>query len=127
MPNVIKDIFWKVVKKYKKRTIQNSDVSLEEFSFNLNNYLKRCELCRVGKVIIIKIPKPGSNMIYKNEGIFSSIQLYNKLIDSVKFDGELNIIDPLGDAVDSDYLTDGYHLNRNGFNKVFNNLDLTLK
>lgn len=126
LPAFIKNLFWITLKRYKKRTPKNSDVSLEDFSLNLNNYLKRCELCMVEKVIIIKIQKPGSNMVRKNKNIYKSIQSYNYIIDSLEFKGDLCVIDPLGDAVDSDYISDGYHLNSNGFDKVFNKLTLVL-
>ena len=123
-PKFINEPFWKLVKKYKKRSDKNADVSLENFKFNLENFIKRAVKINTEKIILIKIQKPGLKMVNKNPFILDSIKKYNLVFDDLKNKYNLIIvINPLDFANENDYVEDGYHVNQNGFHKVFNELN----
>ena len=63
-------------------------------------------------------------MVNKNPFILDSIKKYNSVFDDLKNKYNLIIvINPLDFANENDYVEDGYHVNQNGFHKVFNELN----
>lgn len=123
VPKPINNYIWKIVKIFVKRSSEKSDVSIIDFDKNLNSFCKRCLLNKVEKLIIIKIQKPGDNMIKKNDNIITSIIKYNEIIDSLIFKYDFVITtNSLSNAENNDYIEDGYHLNEKGLNKVYQEL-----
>lgn len=122
-PLYIKKYFWKVSKKIKKRSILNADVDLKKFENNITNFLDRCKILGVERCIIIKIQKPGKIMIDKNPEIIRAVNLYNTIYDNMeKIYNFVKVIDPLKDGNDDFYINDGYHVNTQGFKKVYESL-----
>ncbi len=127
-PLFIKKNFWKVSKKIKKRSILNADVNLKKFEKNITNFLDRCKILEVEKCIIIKIQKPGKIMINKNPEIIKAVNLYNTIFDHMeKIYDFVTVINPLKDGNDDFYIIDGYHVNKIGFNKVYEELKSEIK
>ncbi len=119
-PSLIKNTFWVLSKKYKKRSSVNADVYLNEFGENISSYLKRCEKNNIKNCIIIKIQIPGEVMIKKSPDIMRAIEIYNNKIEDVSSQYKfVKIISPLSSGCNDDYVDDGYHLNKKGFQKVF--------
>ncbi|MCX8492312.1 MAG: SGNH/GDSL hydrolase family protein [Cyclobacteriaceae bacterium] len=119
-PDFIRNKFWKLTKRFKSRISENADVSVDQFKSNLDSYIKRCERELMEKLIIIKIPAPSEALLQKNPKIRESIEAYNEVINSIKFNGQFMVIDPLRDGSNDDYIEDGYHLSKLGSQKIFN-------
>jgi acyl-CoA thioesterase-1 len=123
MPEKIKFFFWIYLKKIKKRKNKLSDVLPNEFKLNLINYFDRCLKNGVEKLVIILIQKPGILMIKKNPTIIQNIDLYNSIVlDIIKEYDFIQIINPLSDAEELNYISDGYHLSNIGAIKVYEDL-----
>lgn len=123
LPASLSKIFWIIVKKTLKRTTKKCDVPLSEFQKNITNYLNKCKSNGVEKIIIIKIQRPGLTVVKKNPKILNSIEKYNIVLDNLKNQFDFIIlIDPLKNGHDEDYINDGYHINSNGSQKVYNEL-----
>lgn len=126
MPAQIRNALIWIVKKVKKRSVDNAYVSLTEFRDNLLNYLNRGENSGVKKVVFIKICTPDNKFIDKNPTIIEAINAYNKVFDELesKFKWVITI-DPLSFTGEEIY-DDGYHPNPAGNKKVFQSLKETL-
>jgi acyl-CoA thioesterase-1 len=104
-PNFVNQLFWKVIKKYKKRSAENADVSLENFKLNLENFVERAIKINIEKIIIIKIQKPSSQMVNKNLLILDSIKKYNSVFDELnnKYNF-ITVINPLDFANENSFV-----------------------
>jgi len=120
LPKYFSSPIWRVIKKITIRRVRFADVSPFNFKKNLYDYFSRCNKLGIEKLVFIKISKPGTNMIIKNKHIVSQVELYNNLIDKVsKQFAFVELINPLEDGLDDYYISDGYHLNKNGHNQIF--------
>lgn len=126
-PSFFQIFFWDFVKKIKNRSDSNSYVTLDNFKKNIENYVERCNNNGVIRLIVIAIPTPGSSMLKSNPGIAKSINRYNEVFKTLSFKGELLIVNPLIQGESNDYLEDGYHLSKHGFDKVFSSLLALIK
>lgn len=119
-PEKLKSFIYKLIKKIKKRSSKNADITPDQFYNNLNNYLSRCKKNNVEKVILIKICTPNNTLKEKNPEIFDSIVFYNKIIDKLTEQNSfVNSIDPLNSNITHDIYADGYHPNKCGNELVF--------
>jgi lysophospholipase L1-like esterase len=119
MPDSFQKRFWSFIKKYKNRNIENSDVPIDRFKNNLENYFNRCITSNVRKVIIIKICTPGLQMVSRNNGITEAVKQYNNIYDDMALKYPiLKIVNPLFSGDDELYV-DGYHPNKKGNEMVY--------
>jgi lysophospholipase L1-like esterase len=115
LPGFLSGFIWKVIKKYKRRTVANADVSLDKFNTNIIKYIERAEKCGVEKIIVVKIASPGSKMIEKNPGIGNQVQVYNAVYSALSEKSKLiKLIDTLEGVGDDYFIEDGYHLSELG-------------
>lgn len=121
-PSPLRNLFWKAVKRLMRRKLSKCDVPPDTFKDNLLKYLKRCENCGVEKLIVLKIPTPSKPMIDSNPQIINSIRVYNEILQSMNYSRELILIDLLENSNENDFIEDGYHLSKQGFERVFDSL-----
>lgn len=107
---------WKVFKILKKRNINRTDVSLENFHLNVERYIQKCIHNNVQKIIIIKIATPGEVMVKSNPLIELSIRKYNQIYEeiAVKYPEIIVVVAPLHSGDNSCFVEDGYHPNGEG-------------
>lgn len=123
MPKGLQNVFWPIYKKFVKRSLNRTDVSIERFEHNLENYLNQCCLAKVERVIIIKIATPGPTMVCANPLIESSVERYNAIYDLLPHRYPfVTVINPLCLGQDEYYAGDGYHPNEAGNRKVMQEL-----
>lgn len=118
-----------IIKSNRQRTSKRSYVDLDTFSKNFENYLSRCVLQSVVKVIAIAIVFPGQDMIRKNPTIIEAVHAYNDVLNSLAKRFEFfEVINPLSESnALKDIYSDGYHPNSKGNELVFHSLTETLK
>lgn len=116
IPNVVSGKIWKIIKIFKKRNLNCTEVSIEVFRQNLINYIEQCRKIGVEKVIVIKIATPGEAMVLQNPLILKAIEFYNKVYDQLLdlYSSYLYIINPLSTGDNAFYVSDGYHPNAIG-------------
>ncbi|MDP5028535.1 MAG: hypothetical protein NWQ14_09955 [Flavobacterium sp.] len=123
LPIFFKDFFWLISKKYKKRSQENAEVTLYKFKKNIEDFVERCKVLGVDRCIFIKIQIPGQVMIKKNPEIIESITQYNKVYDEFEaLYSFVKVLNPLSEGNENWYIDDGYHVNKNGFQQVFDSL-----
>ena len=62
-------------------------------------------------------------MVKKNPEIINSITLYNEVFDQVAVKYSfVKVLNPLFEGNQNWYVDDGYHVNKNGFQQVYNSL-----
>lgn len=116
LPEKFSSNCWKIFKTFRKRNINRTDVSLDKFRLNVEQYIKQCIHNNVEKIIIIKIAAPGEAMLKNNPLIKSSIKLYNQVYEEIaaKYSQYVILTDPLHIGDNSCYVADGYHPNGKG-------------
>ncbi len=116
LPKKISSNCWKIFKTFRKRNINRTDVSLDKFRLNVEQYIKQCIHNNVEKIIIIKIAAPGEAMLKNNPLIELSIKLYNQVYEEIaaKYSQYVILVVPLHIGDNSCYVTDGYHPNGKG-------------
>ncbi|WP_304709328.1 SGNH/GDSL hydrolase family protein [uncultured Rikenella sp.] len=123
MPKGVQNVFWPIYKKFVKRSLNRTDVSIERFEHNLENYLNQCCLAKVERVIIIKVATPGPTMIGANPLIKKSVEKYNAIYDRLPHRYSfVTVINPLRFGQDEYYAGDGYHPNEAGNREVMQEL-----
>ena len=108
------------VKKTRGRNPQFTDVSLEQFKYNVYNFSERCKAHDV-KLAIIKILRPTEIFLKKSPFIKLNIDSYNSIYEqaSVDFDN-VTIIDPIDIKLDVNSLClDELHINSQGHKLYF--------
>lgn len=122
-PQCIQNIFWKIWKTIKKRSIKKADVLPLQFLKNIDSYLKRCVHNKVSNVIIIKIATPSQSIVKNNPLFLEATKHYNgiydKLIENYPF---ITVVDPLKKGEEF-YYVDGYHPAKSGHELIFEELD----
>jgi len=127
LPKIIQFLFWKTLKKIKKRDVKNADVPVDKFKSNLTSYFNRCILHNVKKIIVIKIPTPARQMIERNAGICEAVKTYNLIYDEFALNNSLiEVVNPLSHGDEAVYI-DGYHPNKLGNDLIYNSLNKELK
>lgn len=123
LPSVMKQIFIKLIKKFKKRSLTNTTVPFHDFRSNLDNYISRAEKI-VKKVIIIPISIPDNSFFAKNQDALFNIEKYNnyyfELANEMNNVFCTNVLSPKID-INAVY-QDGYHPNELGHNFIFQEL-----
>lgn len=116
LPEKMSTVCWKVVKALRKRSINRTDVSLERFRLNVDQYVKACMNNHVSKVIIVQIATPGKAMIKSNSLIELSVKRYNQIYEEIaaKYPRVVILINPLHSGDSFCYVADGYHPNGMG-------------
>lgn len=118
-PEALRLFIISVIKKVKKRSLDNAYVSLDKFEKNLFDYIKRCERTNTKRVIFIKICMPDSKFIAKNPTVIAAINLYNNIFDELERKFKMVItVNPLKSNTEEIY-EDGYHPNSKGNELVF--------
>lgn len=126
-PNFIKKRIYKIIKKVKKRSIKNADLTLATFENNWVNYIERAKQLNT-KVICILISKPTALVTSKSPEIYKAIDLYNsKLIElSQKYDNFL-ILEPYTQDEINEFALDEFHVNERGHGCLYNKLKTLLE
>lgn len=123
LPQNILERYLYIVKKLRERNLNNTFVSPEKFTTNLREYLHRCAVLEVKKVIYIGICYPDNTMIEKNPTIGESVNYFNKIIlqlaDEYNF---LKPIFPLDSRNKQGIYSDGYNPNQKGHSVILNEL-----
>ncbi|WP_300850776.1 SGNH/GDSL hydrolase family protein [uncultured Rikenella sp.] len=123
MPKGVQNVFWPIYKKFVKRSLNRTDVSIERFEHNLENYLNQCCLAKVERVIIIKVATPGPTMVRANPLVERSVERYNAIYDLLpRRYPFVTVINPLCFGQDEYYAGDGYHPNEAGNREVMQEL-----
>lgn len=119
-PFFLKNFIWKLIKKYKTRSVVNVDVTIDRFESNIEKYINRCISIGVSRIFLIKIAKSGSAMVKKSPEILSQINLYNQIFDTLagKYQNCI-LINELTNANDDYFIEDGYHLSEFGNYNLF--------
>lgn len=119
MPDIVQTFFWRIYKKFVKRSLKRTDVPLQRFENNLQNYIQQCMLSEIQHIICIKIITPGPAMLKSNPLIMDSVKCYNEVYDrlALQYPDSITVVDPLNISDDSFYV-DGYHANAAGNKKI---------
>ena len=117
-----------LIKKYRKRKIENTLVSFENFKKNWINYLIRTIKTNT-KVIIISISLPDPTFLTKNPDVLLNIYRYNDFLFSLTEEYKnVSITQALNsENYKEPIYEDGYHPNRLGHDIIFNHLSSILK
>lgn len=112
-----------ILKKIRKRNVNNTLVPLDRFKNNWVNYLNRAKKTNT-KVIIISISLPDDSFLKKNPGININVKKYNDLL--VQFTKEYDnvfLTKALEPGVNPlPVYEDGYHPNHLGHDFIYSQL-----
>lgn len=123
IPSVLSQIIWKLIKRFRKRSVRYADVSLEDYHQNLVRFLGRCETINTEKVILIKIASPGPSFIKKNPNVPLQIRKYNEILDLLSKENDRVVLVDCLTEINQEFLCDdGYHLNEKGNSLLYNSL-----
>lgn len=120
LPNQISEHYISLIKKLRKRNIRNTLVPIAKFKYNLIEYLNRCDISNVQKVLYVLIPIPDQKMVKKNPNVSDNVNSYNEIIRNLENEFDLlktiNSLDP--EKYRYSIYEDGYHPNREGHNII---------
>lgn len=126
-----KNLFWKLIKKYKKRSPDVVMVTPEKFRGNVSSYFDNLiNQEHVKRIIVIKIGTSGSEKLKKSSPFLrDNIEKYNHIYEEYasKSNGIVSVVDPLDSMKEEDFVEDGYHVNGKGNTKIFEELYQELK
>jgi lysophospholipase L1-like esterase len=125
MPNPFRQHYIKFIKNVRKRTVKRVQVKPAAFYKNIEEYVNRAKAVGVKSVYIIKIMKASSKYVRLNPAVKESVEYYNKILDNLEENHELvTLVSLLSDYYDTDEISlgDGYHLNAEGHDLVFNHI-----
>lgn len=118
LPESVRKLFLKALKKVKRRDSSNVLVPAEEFRRNISNYVDRAIHIGVEAVVIVKILRPGRKYLAMNPEVANNVMIYNSIIEDIAsyYRDRVVALDPVDLDADVDSLTqpDGYHLNESG-------------
>lgn len=126
-----KKLFWKLVKKYKKRSPNVVMVQYDSFKKNVSQYFD--ELINkehIKKIVVIKIGASQNEKLRKSSPFLKdNINKYNLVYDELAAgsNGIVSVIDPINALPEEFFVEDGYHVNSKGNEHVFNELVQELK
>ena len=120
LPGRLKNYYIKRVKKTRARNPQFTDVSPEQFKYNIYNFAERCKTLNV-KLAIIKILRPTDIFLTKSPFIKLNIDNYNSIYEKISLDFDnITIIDPIDIKLDVNSLCiDELHINSQGHELYF--------
>lgn len=123
LPKTISSSYIGIIKRIRKRNLNNTLVPLERFKSNLQNYVSRTKKINA-RVLIISISIPDHNMVKKNKEIITNVKWYNELYN--EFANNNSFISVTQPLQPKDYnfpiYEDGYHPNQKGHSIIFNHL-----
>lgn len=124
LTNNLKNFYIKTVKKFKKRKVTNTIVTVDKYQANLKLFLERCVLNEIKTAILISIPFPDERMLEKNPEIILNIKIYNQILsDFTKTYSFVKVINPLDSRnFNESIFEDGYHPNQLGNEIVFQDI-----
>ncbi|MCL2154727.1 MAG: hypothetical protein FWH53_03580 [Leptospirales bacterium] len=120
LPLGLRKYYIKKVKKTRGRNPQFTDVSPQQFEYNIYNFAKRCKTHNV-KLAIIKILRPTDIFLKKSPFIKQNVDNYNSIYEKVSLDFDnITIIDPIDIKLDVNSLCiDELHINSQGHKLYF--------
>ncbi len=123
LPGFLSRIFWKIIK-LRGRRLECTDVSKEAYYLNLNNYINKCRENGVKRIILCKIGRPSEKMVSSNPHVAESVGNFNTVIDRIYKENQdfVIITDPLRSGDESLYVSDGYHPNERGHDKILESI-----
>jgi len=122
LPFFIRSIIIKLVKFFFQRKNKYSEVMLPRFDQNIYDYLIRCKLSNVRKVIIIAIGNISDTVANKSPNFRSAISIYNSVF--YKYENLfpfLTVVNPLNSSNDL-HFCDGYHPSEKGHKVILNSI-----
>lgn len=122
LPSFILNIIIKLVKVFFERKNKYSEVKPQNFDQNIYDYLKRCELSNVKKVLIIAIGNVSDTVASKSSNFRNTINLYNSVF--YKYENLfpfVTVLNPLYNSNDLNFC-DGYHPSEIGHKEIFNSI-----
>ena len=127
LPQKITPLYIGLLKKIRKRNINNTAVSFEKFKSNLLDYINRAQIIKT-KVIFIEISIPDKRMINKNKDIINNVNKFNNYYRSLTSEfSHVFLTKALSqDDADVEIYTDGYHPNKEGNKIIYNRILNTL-
>jgi len=128
LPEKLRRYYINRVKKKRGRNPQFTDVSPEQFKYNIYNFAERCKIHNI-KLAIIKILRPTDLFLKKSPFIKQNIDIYNSIYEKASLDFDnITIIDPIEIELDVNSLClDELHINSKGHKLYFMELERYLK
>lgn len=122
-----------LVKHLRSRSEKRAYIDQSTFKSNLESYCHRAQKAAVDRVVLVKILQAGKKYSTKNPRVERSITQYNSIIDDVaKQFSSVETLRPLADdpatekeLIEDCTLLDGYHLNKNGHQRLFERLPIS--
>jgi len=129
LPKILSIWYVDLVKVIRKRDINRTDVPIEKFQKNFENYLDRANSIKTKKVIIIEIAYPDDRMVKKNQGIIYNIEQYNAFINTLqKKYPFVKVVSPLDARNHNESIyEDGYHPNALGHTLIADAIKIILR
>ena len=115
LPSRLRQYYIKIIRKTRGRKPQFTDVSPEQFKYNVYNFAERCKVHNV-KLAIIKILRPTDIFFKKSPFIKQNVDIYNSIYEKISLDFDnITIIDPIDIKYDINSLCiDEMHINSQG-------------
>jgi len=123
LPNGLNKSYIKILKRIRKRKVENTTVSFEQFKNNWINYLNRAKQFDA-LVIILSIAIPDSTLINKNRDILVNVKKYNDyLLELCSLFTNIKIVHALNPQnFEKQIYEDGYHPSQFGHDVLSNRL-----
>jgi len=120
LPAKIRTDYIKAIKKRRGRNPDFTDVSPEQFKYNIFNFAERCNKLNT-KLAIIKILRPTDLFISKSPYVGRNIVLYNSIYeDAAKQFKNITLIEPVKPEIDVNSIClDELHVDRVGHKFYF--------
>jgi hypothetical protein len=124
LPIRLRNYYIKRVRKTRGRNPQFTDVSPEQFKYNIYNFAERCKSLNV-KLAIIKILRATDIFLKKSPFVKQNIDIYNSIYEKAALDFDnITLIDPIDMKFDINSLClDEMHINPQGQKLYFKAVD----
>lgn len=121
-PSFFKKYIYNFLKKHKKRSVENADVSLKQFENNWINYITRAKNLDTN-ILCILISKPTTIVKEKSPEIEHAINLYNeKLLSFEQNYDNFYVLEPFSQNAINQYAIDEFHVSSEGHKFLFKKL-----
>lgn len=120
LPGKIRSDYIKAIKEKRGRNPEYTDVSPEQFRYNVSHFAGRCVKLNV-KLAVIKILRPTDLFLSKSPFIGQNIDLYNNIYYEISEQfSNITIIDPVKPDIDVNSIClDELHINSEGHKLYF--------
>lgn len=110
---------WDLVKKHRKRKIENTLVPPNEYLNNFESYIKRAEIIDC-LVLAFEILPPNELFISKNEHIAKNIKIYNDILNRLdKKHNNFQLLKLTSSFNNNNFFIDELHPSKEGHKKLF--------